>query len=119
MPASIEIAGIEVDLVSFQQRPDARRGEMVRAFDNTLLDGTDRPKRTWDGTTDWMTPASEQALRAAVGSGPVVCTGFVLSDEQVLCSVSIEAVPRGPDVLNGRPDYAALNVTLPLVLTEV
>lgn len=120
MADSIVVAGIGVALTSFQERPRTQRGEAVRAFDLTLLDGTDGGKRTWEGTTDVMLPAGEAALRAAIGSGSVVCSGLVLYGESVLCKVTVEGASRGPDVLTSpRPDWTAVASTLSLVLVEV
>jgi hypothetical protein len=119
MPDSITIGGVALKLVAFQERAREQRGDAVRTFDNTLADGRDLPKRTWDGTSLEMTPATEATLRLAVGSGPVVCSGLVLYGESVLCAVDVENAPRGPDVQSGPPDESEVNVTLSLVLREV
>lgn len=122
MPDSINIGGIGLRLTAFQERAREYRGESVRAFDQSLLSGRDLPARTWDGTSDWITPAEEVALRAVIEAGNVVCTStspLVLYGESVLCEVTIEAVPRGPDVQSGNTVYSTVNVTLALVLREV
>jgi hypothetical protein len=119
MPDSATIGGVSVRFTSFKERPREYRGESVRTFDNTLQSGRDLPVRTWDGVTDWMTPASEATLRAAVEAGNVVCDDLVFYGESILCEVSIEDAPRGPDVQSGPTDYTAVNVTLSMVMREV
>lgn len=119
MAYSITAGGVNLRLTAFQERAREHRGESVRAFDQTLMNGRDLPVRTWDGVTDWMTPAEEVALRSAVEAGNVVCSGLVLHGESVLCEVTVETVPRGPNVQGAKIDYATLNVTLALVFREV
>ena len=118
MPDSISIGGVDLRLVSFQRRDNEYRGEVTASFNNRLGDGRDGPRRSWDGTTDWITPAEEAALRAVVDSGPAVCSGLVLHGEEVLCSVTVGNAPEGPDVQSGTTDYSAVNVSLALTLRE-
>ena len=118
MPNSIDIGGIELRLVSFQEKERTWRGELVPSFSNRLMNGRDLPLRAWEGTTDAITPAEEIALRAVADSGNVVCTGLVLYGELVLCAVTVGAVPRGPDVQSGPTDYSAINVTVAITLQE-
>jgi hypothetical protein len=119
MARSITVGTVELWLTSFQERQREWRGEATRSFDHTLQDGRDLPKRAWDGTTDWLSPADEAALRLAIGGGPVVCFGIVLVGEAVLCTVDVESAPRGPDVQSGAPDWTEINVTLALTFREV
>jgi hypothetical protein len=118
MAVSTTIGGVGLRFVSFQQRADTKRGEVATSFNNRLQDGTDLPRRTWDGTTDAHPLADESALRLAIASGPVVCSGLTLYGESVLCSVSIESAARGPNVQSGKPDYTTLNVTMSITLRE-
>lgn len=118
MPDSINVGGVGLRLISFQRRANEYRGEAVASFDNRLQDGRDEPRRVWDGTTDAITPAEEAALRSAIDGGLVVCSGLVLHGEEVLCSVTAENAPEGPDVQSGPPDYTAINVSLSLTFRE-
>lgn len=118
MPDSIDIGGVTLRMISFQRRENVYRGDVAASFSNRLLDGRDAPRRSWEGTTDWITPAEEAALRAVVDAGNTVCTGLVLNDEEVLCCVTIGNAPLGPNVQSGPPDYTAINVSLALVLQE-
>jgi hypothetical protein len=119
MARSVTVGAIELWLTAFQERAREWRGEATRSFDHTLQDGRDLPRRAWDGTTDWIPLADEAALRLAVGSGPVVCSGVVFAGESVLCTVDVENAPRGPDVQSGAPDWTEINVTLALTFREV
>lgn len=119
MPDSINIGGISLRLTAFQERTREKRGESVRSFSNVLMNGTDLSVRTWDGMTDWETPETETALRAVVEAGNVVCSGLTLHEESVLCEVTVESVPRGPNVQGAVIDHSTLNVTMALVLKEV
>lgn len=120
MAESITIAGIDLKLLSFERREDEVRGEAPRAFNNTLLDGTDAGKGVWSAVTDALLPATEIALRAAIASGPVVCAGLVLYGGAVLAKVTIGGAPLGPDVVSGPiPDHTAVNASLSLTLREV
>lgn len=119
MAVSITIGGVTLRLVSFQERPREYRGEAARAFDNTLLDGRDAPKRSWSGETDWVTTAEEATLRAAVEAGPVSCSGLVLPGGAVTCSVDVDGSVLGPGVQGGLTDYALVNSRLSLTLREV
>jgi hypothetical protein len=115
--SSIVIGGIALDLVSFREGETEWRGTADRAFDNTLLDGRDAPKRSWEGVTDWLATAAADSLRAAIASGPVSCSGVVLG-ETVTASVDVRSAERGPDVSSGTPNWSAINVTLALTLRE-
>jgi len=119
MPDSITVAGIDLRLASFQERAQEWRGEEVASFDNTLQNGRDRVRRTWEGTTLPMAPEDEQALRTAIAAGGVVCTGLVLYGESVLCNVTVESAQRGPDVQGNLTDWSQVNSTLSLVFKEV
>jgi hypothetical protein len=119
MPNSITVDGIGVRLISFSERAREYRGEVAASFLNTLQDGRDAPRRTWEGVTDAITPAEEATLRTAVEAGDVVCDGLVLYEESVLCSVTVENATRGPDVQSGPTDYSAVNVALNLTFREV
>jgi hypothetical protein len=119
MAVSITIGGITLRLLpGFQQRASEWRGSVDRAFDMSLVDGRDSEKRSWSGVTDWMTTTEEAALRAAVASGPVVCSGLVLPGGPFTCSVEVESSSYGPAVQSGLPDYTGVNVTLALTLRE-
>jgi hypothetical protein len=116
---SITIAGIPLRMASFAERAREYRGEAVRAFDNSLLDGTDQGKRAWDGQTMELLPADEQALRAAIAFGTVACTGLALYGETVYCKVTVESAVRGPDTVSANhTDFSAVAVTLSLTLRE-
>lgn len=119
MAESIVVAGIEIELTAFSELEPEVRGEEVRAFDNTLLDGTDAGRRRWEGTTDAMTSAASAALRVAVSAGPVVCSGLVLLGESVLARVRVGGAPRTPDYSAGRVDWTGVNVVHTLTLREV
>lgn len=119
MPDSATLGGVSVRFVSFKERAREYRGESPRSFNNTLLSGRDSPVRTWDGVTDAMLPATEATLRTAVEAGNVVCDDLVFYGESVLCEVTIEDAPRGPDVQSGPTDYSAVNVSLSIVMREV
>lgn len=119
MPASITIGAVSVNLLDFTERAREYRGELTVAFDNTLLDGRDRPRRTWEGKTDWITPEAENALRGQIDGGPVACSGLVLYGEGVYCIVTIDSAMRGPDVSNGLPDWTNVNSQLSLTFKEV
>lgn len=119
MAYSIVVGGMGLRLTSFQERPREYRGESVRSFDNSLMSGRDRPARTWDGVTDSYSPAEENSLRSIVEAGNVVCSGIGLHSETLLCEVTIESTPRGPNVQGALRDYSTVNVTMSLVLREV
>jgi hypothetical protein len=88
------IAGLAVPMESFDRLPDRRRGEVAIAFDNTLQDGTDLPMEEYQGKTISIPKADAAALRAAVGAGPVVCSGPLLDTSPLTCSVLVANAPR-------------------------
>lgn len=115
----LTVAGIELEMTRFVERAPEVRGEAVRAFDNTLMDGTDAPRRVFDGDTYWMTVDDADALRAAVAAGAVLCTGPALRGAALLCKVVIGDAPYGPDVQAGREDWTDFNQALSLNVREV
>lgn len=117
--AFLVIAGIEVEVTRFRERPRVFRGEAVRSFNNTLMDGTDAGKGEWDAETYPLAATAVDALRAAIGSGSVLCTGAAFRDAAHLCKVTIEDAPYGPDVQGGAEDWTDFNQTLALLLREV
>jgi hypothetical protein len=112
------IAGIEVEFVRFRERPRTFRGEVVDAFDNTLLDGTDSQKRSWEGETIEMLAEDADALRAAIDAGAVVCTGPAFRNANLSCKVTLEGASFGPDVSGGYQDWTGFNESLSLVIRE-
>jgi hypothetical protein len=118
MADSISVGGIGLRLTSFQRRANEYRGDVSASFNNRLADGRDSPRRVWDGTCDWITPAEEASLRAVVDAGAVLCSGLVLNGEEVLCIVTVETAPEGPDVQSGPTDYTAVNVAPTLTFRE-
>jgi hypothetical protein len=116
----LSVAGTWLKLVSFVQKVGVVRGEAVRAFDNTLLDGTDAGKREWDGETVQMTLEGLADLRTATQNGPVAVLGPALLGETVLCKVTVESAPYGPDVTTGtRIDWTQFNQSASLTFQEV
>ena len=118
--AFLTVANITVEMVSFRRRKPEYRGESVRAFDQTLLTGIDRPKRGWEGATYPLTPAQVGQLEAATANGAhVACSGTALRGASVTCRVDIDTADYGPDISAGAEDWTGHNEVLSLVLTEV
>ncbi|HEY7771531.1 hypothetical protein [Longimicrobium sp.] len=94
--------GLTLDMVSLRQRERVTRGELVRAFDNTLLDGRDAGRREWEGDTRPLTSAEAAAYVAAL-AGDVPLTGDALvSPATVNVTVrdrSFERVKNGFEVV--------------------
>jgi hypothetical protein len=108
----LTIAGIAVPMESIERLPDRRRGEVAVAFDNTLQDGTDLPMEEYQGKTISLPKADAAALRAAVGAGPVICTGALLDMSPLTCLVTVGPAPRE------RTGAATFEVALSLTLRQ-
>lgn len=119
MSTFASLAGISIRFAQFSGPRETRRGEDVRTFDNTLVAGSDRPRRQWEGTTVPLSHADVNALRYATESGPVVFTGEKTRGAEVLCHVRITSLRDGPDVQGGITKRKEYNETLTVSLTEV
>jgi hypothetical protein len=119
----LNVAGIDLSVLpGGGRRGDTVRGEAVRAFDNTLQDGTDSQKGAWGFSLYPMSPESAATLRAAVSSGPVACYGrrllIPLVANAILCKVTIEGEDDGPDVSGPTDDWTDFNVSLSILIEE-
>jgi len=119
MAESITIGAVTLKLISCQERAREYRGEEVASFSNVLMNGRDAGRKTWDGVSLPIAPAAEATLRGIIDAGSVVCSGLVLYGESVLCNVTIESAPRGPDETGHLLNHAAVNSSLSLVFREV
>jgi hypothetical protein len=114
----LSVAGIDLEITACTPLPRVRRGEAVRAFDLTLLDGRDLGKGEWRATLYPMAPAAAAVLRGLIYAGPVAVAGSAVGAE-VLCVVEEEPGPYGPDVQSGREDYSSHNENVTLLIREV
>lgn len=106
------IAGITVNMASFRRRQPLVRGESVRAFDNTLLDGTDGYKENFEGTTIPMAPADAVTLRTAIRAGAVTCSGDLIG-----ASMTCKVVDTGTEA--SRDGDAAHEEAISLTIEQV
>lgn len=119
--AFIVLSGLELQVVNFSAGPPIFRGETARAFDNTLLDGADAKKRTWELE---LYPAHEpfastlRTLDEGVRSfyGDAIGTGV---EDYVYVKVRISRQQYGPDVSGPKDDWTSHSVRFTLALEEV
>lgn len=109
--------GLALKLASFRELPRVVRGEAVRAFDNTMLDGTDAGMREWEGETVPHTPAEAAEVRATV-AGEVVLDGEAL-DAPATCKVTVRDVTYEPARDPVTRQLTAHKQTLSLLFQEV
>ncbi len=83
----LQVGATILHLSAFAEREPAVRGEVARAFDNTLLVGTDSGKREWEGDTIPLTAAQAAAVRAAIAQ-PVLVSGDA-SSPATTCHVTV------------------------------
>lgn len=101
----LTIAGTSYKVTRFRWDDPARRGEDVRAFDNTLLAGTDLPKRKGGGELVPLAMPALNTLRAAVAS-PVSCGGDAMQGGAGTFRVRITSEEAGPErVATGPNSY--------------
>lgn len=107
MAGFLVVAGVDLIVTSMQERQRTVRGEAVRAFDNTLMGGTDAGKASWNVELFSMTLAEADTFRAAVeGVGLVECWGAKLRKTEGapgLYRVEIQDVESGPRLVETSP----------------
>lgn len=124
MPGNaLNVAGLDLSVLSGGENENAVRGEAVRAFANNLLDGTDAPRRSWTFTLYPMPLSDSATLRAAVGSGPVPCWGSLLTIPLEANAVDCKVTPKGgafgPGVQSATDDWTEPSVSLSILIEEV
>ncbi len=115
------LSGLELTVVNFSAGPPIFRGETARAFDNTLLDGADAKKRTWElelyaahepyaSTLRTL----DEGLRTFYGDA----IGLEVADA-INVKVRITRQQYGPDVSGPKDDWGSHSVRFTLALEEV
>jgi hypothetical protein len=115
------LSGLELTVVNFSAGPPIFRGETVRAFDNTLLDGADAKKRTWELELYGAPEPYASTLRSLDEGlrtfyGDVLGTGI---EDYVYVKVRIARQQYGPDVSGPKDDWTSHSVRFTLALEEV
>lgn len=115
------LSGLELQVVTFSAGPPIFRGETARAFDNTLLDGVDAKKRTWEIEMYPVTEAYAATIRA-LDEGVRSFYGDAIDlavEDAISVKVRISRQQYGPDVSGAKDDWTSHSVRFTLALEEV
>ena len=111
------LSGLELVVTSFSETPTTYRGEAVRAFDNSMLDGTDAPKRAWE-LTHYPVPEAYAATLRTLGTGLRAFSGDCLGGASVTVKVRITRQEYVPSIVGNKEDYSAHYVVFAFALEE-
>lgn len=116
MPFAV-LSGLDLVVTSFSESPTVYRGEAVRAFDNSMLDGTDAPKRAWE-LTHFPVPEAYAATLRTLGTGIRTFSGDCLGGGSTNVKVRITRQDYVPSIVGNKEDYSAHYVVFSFALEE-
>lgn len=111
------LSGLTMVVTSFSEATTTYRGEAVRSFDNSMLDGTDAPKRVWEFTHYPVSEAYAATLRT-LGTGIRTFSGDCLGGASTTVKVRITRQEYVPSIVGNKEDYSAHYVVFTFALEE-